>query len=589
MKWKIDKYGADTVKSWGYNIAPYVHPEKYQERHHFWQEVHQLREAGKFAEAWELTKKHKTPEKWQYKFDGEHGETWRQVYDLNEAGEYEQAHELVKQLHHANGWGPGSYGKRPDMKPEEWSEKMKYWMEKKEMMQNTGFTDLMKGLMTEDFIEDIVEVIEDMGGVEKIKEKFSNLAEEDLADRKFRKERETAAYTVATHQASAAVMQATLLDISNRRVIDTIAKQTKQLPEGTTCTSYASQLSCFMGSQLVRTPYVDDAPWPHEVLAGFTDAGLLNPTGPATQSVVSFPNFGEPTLGAITDSVRIVLTSGRACLSVVDSFSIDEFDWTFETANDYHKLNQPVELTQDEAALLSVKLWGEEFTPSKRLLVPVTDKAFALEKALLRATNPSQISTFWDQLGDETQCALLFDSNLPAWPACNPMDNGQMDRALWNEKMKLLKQTEHVFGKKVDMEFELLDALYKVNLQLVDVRYKKALGKMSPHSLYANPKQCFVIVQDENSKKLKSYPIDLISDEECFEEFGDVCFTEYYSDLVDADVGSPMLCAENGSVTFRGIAAGIVGDQKRRFVPADFNILAMGAHMKNIEAWMKQH
>ena len=39
MKWKIEKYGAELVKSWGYNVAPYIHPHKYEQRHQFWREV----------------------------------------------------------------------------------------------------------------------------------------------------------------------------------------------------------------------------------------------------------------------------------------------------------------------------------------------------------------------------------------------------------------------------------------------------------------------------------------------------------------------------------------------------------------------
>ena len=83
MKWKIEKYGAEMVKSWGYDIAPYVQSShSYHGKPNFWQEVHQLRHAGKYKEAWELTKKHKTPQMWEHKFNGKDGETWRKGISL---------------------------------------------------------------------------------------------------------------------------------------------------------------------------------------------------------------------------------------------------------------------------------------------------------------------------------------------------------------------------------------------------------------------------------------------------------------------------------------------------------------------------
>ena len=88
-----------------------------------------------------------------------------------------------------------------------------------------------------------------------------------------------------------------------------------------------------------------------------------------------------------------------------------------------------------------------------------------------------------------------------------------------NEKMKILEQTEHVFGKKVDIEEQTLEALYKINQQLVDVRYKKSLGKMSPNSLNTHSKQCFVVNQDPKSKKIVETAVDLIDHDICMSFF----------------------------------------------------------------------
>ena len=93
------------------------------------------------------------------------------MYDLNQKGEYTEAHDLIKQLHEQNGWGrgkPWASGGKPSGYGGNWVEKMEYWMDKKEMMETTGLTDIMKGFMTQEFMEDMVEVIENAGGVEGI-------------------------------------------------------------------------------------------------------------------------------------------------------------------------------------------------------------------------------------------------------------------------------------------------------------------------------------------------------------------------------------------------------------------------------------
>ena len=41
----------------------------------------------------------------------------------------------------------------------------------------------------------------------------------------------------------------------------------------------------------MTTPYDVEAPWPHEVMESFMEAGLLHMTGTGTQSVLKMPNL----------------------------------------------------------------------------------------------------------------------------------------------------------------------------------------------------------------------------------------------------------------------------------------------------------
>ena len=41
----------------------------------------------------------------------------------------------------------------------------------------------------------------------------------------------------------------------------------------------------------MTTPYDVEAPWPHEIMESFMEAGLLHMTGTGTQSVLKMPNL----------------------------------------------------------------------------------------------------------------------------------------------------------------------------------------------------------------------------------------------------------------------------------------------------------
>ena len=80
-------------------------------------------------------------------------------------------------------------------------------------------------------------------------------------------------------------------DQTQRASLDTLAKVAKVLPDATTCPSYSDGLSCFISSHLMTTPYDVEAPWPHEIMESFMEAGLLHMTGTGTQSVLKMPNL----------------------------------------------------------------------------------------------------------------------------------------------------------------------------------------------------------------------------------------------------------------------------------------------------------
>ena len=61
-----------------------------------------------------------------------------------------------------------------------------------------------------------------------------------------------------------------------------MAKVAKVLPDATTCPSYSDGLSCFISSSLMTTPYDVEAPWPHEIMESFMEAGLLHMTRDAS-------------------------------------------------------------------------------------------------------------------------------------------------------------------------------------------------------------------------------------------------------------------------------------------------------------------
>ena len=164
------------------------------------------------------------------------------------------------------------------------------------------------------------------------------------------------------------------------------------------------------------------------------------------------------------------MTDGSACLesTFVESHNHSHFDldlssldWSYMDALEFHKKNTPVTLTSEEKELLTVQIWGQDIQPVKKVLVPATRKAFEIIDQLKAVEDDEERAELLAKLGSNSQCALIFDENVPAWPSCNPLDNGQFGYESWKQKNRILKETEHTWGQKVDLDVNTLQESLK--------------------------------------------------------------------------------------------------------------------------------
>ena len=164
------------------------------------------------------------------------------------------------------------------------------------------------------------------------------------------------------------------------------------------------------------------------------------------------------------------MTDGSACLesTFVESHNHSHFDldlssldWSYMDALEFHKKNTPVTLTSEEKELLTVQIWGQDIQPVEKVLVPATRKAFEIIDQLKAVEDDEERAGLLAKLGSNSQCALIFDENVPAWPSCNPLDNGQFGYESWKQKNRILKETEHTWGQKVDLDVNTLQESLK--------------------------------------------------------------------------------------------------------------------------------
>ena len=135
------------------------------------------------------------------------------------------------------------------------------------------------------------------------------------------------------------------------------------------------------------------------------------------------------------------MTNGMACLhSHLDGLDhLDDMNWSFSSANEFHKTNKPTDLTPDEMEDLTIEIWGQEIKPTQKVLVPSSRAAYDILAQIKTADETIDMQQLIKNLGQETQCALIFNQNVPAWPSCNPLDNGQFGYELWKVLFQILK------------------------------------------------------------------------------------------------------------------------------------------------------
>ena len=93
MKWKIEKYGSDMIKSWGYDVSKYV-DDSGKKDYSGWIPVIALQNEGKLADAWEKMKVlpsfHEMMKKDPIQM--------QMLWDANENGDYQEAFVSLKNL-----------------------------------------------------------------------------------------------------------------------------------------------------------------------------------------------------------------------------------------------------------------------------------------------------------------------------------------------------------------------------------------------------------------------------------------------------------------------------------------------------------
>ena len=144
----------------------------------------------------------------------------------------------------------GKYSGKYDMTPEKWAGKMAFFGKMKEQMGDIDWKKLGENMPWD-----------------KIKEKMDYMTSDDYKpglwkEKMARKKAEMYQTTLAAHRTE---MSQFLLEASHRHTVDTLAKVSKELPEGTTCVNMAWGLSCLMEQSLEKSMYDPTADTPSQV------------------------------------------------------------------------------------------------------------------------------------------------------------------------------------------------------------------------------------------------------------------------------------------------------------------------------------
>ena len=357
-------------------------------------------------------------------------------------------------------------------------------------------------------------------------------------------------------------------------------------------------LGCMMEKSLEASMYDPEALKP----AGFVDMlyskEILFPSGPGHQSVVYMPVvsdiLGLPTL-ATAIHTNLAVTSGSACFeSLADHFegwveSVDlenldaMADWSVD-AKDFFATNEPYNLSQTKSERLAVSVNGQLHYPAKKMLLPNSKNYFDTAAHFSQVTEKDQFIPAFRTFAQNAQCLLIFDEDLPLWPSCNALDNGQFARTLAKLKYELKSTIGHKLGTRYDMSIEEITLVTNAYDNIVEQRYMNAITDFTIPSLDDVPKQCFVICYCSKTNKAKQVPIALLPEEDCIALYGEErCNSEMFGTVTgtvpkEPTIASPLLCAENGSIAYRGLLSSVDESSGHyNFAVGDYHLLAMAA------------
>merc|ERR1712141_193217 len=155
-----------------------------------------------------------------------------------------------------------------------------------------------------------------------------------------------------------------------------------------------------------------------------------------------------------------------------------------------------------------------------------------------------------------------------------------MGRVLGELKLAMNVEIGHKLGTKYDMEIDQIKLLKSAYDNIIEQQYTNAIPHFEALSLEDYPKQCFIVASC-SSNKPKATPINLLSHDECVTMYSEEQCADRYIGSVSGDqpantMGAPLLCAENGSVAYRGLLSDVDEETGHYiFATGDYHLLAM--------------
>lgn len=357
----------------------------------------------------------------------------------------------------------------------------------------------------------------------------------------------------------------------------------------------AWSIGCLMQTSLDSTVYNSGAMTPSEIMDWLYETGVLFPSGPGDQSVLHMPEASkalEMQVVATAIHSNVAITRGTICspndLNLYLDIDLNDIQTLFRwkvTAQHFLQLHKPTVLTVDMSKQLTVEAAGQLLRPQSTLLIPNSKQYFDANSHFSHVTSKSQFISAYREFIKHADCLMIFSEDLPIWPACNALDNGQFGRKMVQLKSEMKMSTGHELEKRSDMPVSEAKFLTNIYENIIGQRYFNAIPNFDAPALVDIPKQCFVICYSTASKTTIQLPVKLLMREECYSKYGkERCNEEYFgkfdTELFEKTTAAPLLCAENGSISYRGMISKIESPKYTgyySFSIGDNNLLAMAS------------